>query len=294
MKSDRILVIRLGAMGDVIHTLPAVAALGRVTWVIDPRWAPLLEGNPHVERVVPFNRRSISSVRSAIKQLRSEMFDHVFDFQGLMKSALIAAASGARQRLGFHRDYVREWPAALLYHRTVLPVAAHVVDANLELAGGGEVRFHLPNGTPEGTLPDGPFVLASPFGGWAAKQWPLENYAALAKLLPIPLVMNVALGTAIDVPVHIHASSIAGLIYATRRAAAVVGIDSGPLHLAAALGKPGVAIFGPTDPARNGPYGRTIRVLRSPLALTSYKRGDTIGDDMRAITPSQVREALAL
>ena len=82
------------------------------------------------------------------------------------------------------------------------------------------------------------------------------------------------------------------MIYATRRAAAVVGVDSGPLHLAAALGKPGVAIFGPTDPARNGPYGESLRVLRTPAAATTYKRGATIDPSMQQISPDQVFELL--
>jgi heptosyltransferase-1 len=82
------------------------------------------------------------------------------------------------------------------------------------------------------------------------------------------------------------------LIHATRRAAAVVGVDSGPLHLAAALGKPGVAVYGPTDPARNGPYGDSLRVLRSPAAVTTYKRGASIDEAMRAVSPAQVFEAL--
>ena len=89
-----------------------------------------------------------------------------------------------------------------------------------------------------------------------------------------------------------HHSSLAGLIHATRRAAAVVGVDSGPLHLAAALGKPGVAIFGPTDPARNGPYGDSFRVLRTAAVTTTYKRGDAIDPSMQNISPDEVFEAL--
>jgi heptosyltransferase-1 len=90
----------------------------------------------------------------------------------------------------------------------------------------------------------------------------------------------------------VHHSALAGLIHATRRAIAVVGVDSGPLHLAAALGKPGVAIFGPTDPAMNGPYGGTLEVLRSPGAATSYKRLAAIDASMREIDPDRVFEAL--
>ena len=87
-------------------------------------------------------------------------------------------------------------------------------------------------------------------------------------------------------------SGIAGLIHATRRATAVVGVDSGPLHLAAGLGKPGVAIFGPTDPARNGPYGESFTVLRSPDAVTTYKRGASIDSSMWQVSPADVFGAL--
>ena len=93
--------------------------------------------------------------------------------------------------------------------------------------------------------------------------------------------------------VHVHLSGLSGLIDATRKAYAVVGVDSGPMHLAAALAKPGIAIFGPTDPARNGPYGGSLRVLRSPSAVTTYKRLSN-DDAMRAITPAAVADALAL
>jgi heptosyltransferase-1 len=96
-----------------------------------------------------------------------------------------------------------------------------------------------------------------------------------------------------DIPGAIpHFSGLPGLIHATRRAAAVVGVDSGPLHLAAALAKPGVAIFGPTDPARNGPYGGSLRVLRSPAAATTYKRGTEIHESMLGVSPVEVCEAL--
>ena len=133
----------------------------------------------------------------------------------------------------------------------------------------------LPAGTPEGQLPETDFVLASPLAGWRSKQWPGEHYATLAARvrseLGLPLVLNAPPGVTFpEIPqAMLHTSGLPGLIHATRRAAAVVGVDSGPLHLAAALGRPGVAIFGPTDPARNGPYGNTVRVLRSPSAVTS-------------------------
>jgi heptosyltransferase-1 len=112
----------------------------------------------------------------------------------------------------------------------------------------------------------------------------------------MPLVVNgppQAAGLLASVPgAQLHLSGVAGLIDATRRAYAVIGVDSGPLHLAAALGKPGVAIYGPTDPASHGPYGGSIRVLRWADAVTSYKRRSEIDESMRAITPLAVLEAL--
>jgi len=125
----------------------------------------------------------------------------------------------------------------------------------------------------------------------------MEHYRTLAarlrRDLGIPLVLNLPPGAELG---HIegtfrHTSGLAGLIDATRRAAAILGVDSGPLHLAAALGRPGVAIFGPTDPSRNGPYGDSLKVLRFAGAATSYKRGSAT-DSMRRIGPDEVFEAL--
>jgi heptosyltransferase-1 len=152
-------------------------------------------------------------------------------------------------------------------------------------------NFPLPPGRPDGDLPSGDFVLASPLAGWGAKQWPLPHYRALGtrlrEELGIELVLDGPPGSGFD-----HHSSLAGLIYATRRAAAVVGVDSGPLHLAAALGKPGVAIFGPTDPARNGPYGSSMKVLRNASAATTYKRNAGVSAAMESITPDEVFASL--
>jgi heptosyltransferase-1 len=122
----------------------------------------------------------------------------------------------------------------------------------------------------------------------------MAHFLALAEKLRselgIPLVLNGPPGAlfADIAPALAHYSGLPGLIHATRRAAAVVGVDSGPLHLAAALEKPGVAIFGPTDPARNGPYGNSLRVLRSAAAVTTYQRGAAIDESMHDIAPAEV------
>jgi heptosyltransferase I len=297
-----ILVVRLGAMGDIIHALPAVASLkhnypgARLTWAIEPRWAPLLDGNPFVDRLVFIRRDSAAEFRESWRALRSDRYDFAVDFQGLLKSALTATFARPQRIFGFHQTQTRERAAGLFYSDKTVSRSLHVVDRNLDLAASTGAasaikKFHLPAGDPEGDLPPGEFVLASPLAGWASKQWPVEFYRALAERLGddlgLPLVLNGPPGSGLP-----HISGIAGLIHATRRAAAVVGVDSGPIHIAAALGKPGVAIFGPTDPARNGPYGDTVKVLRSPSAATTYKRGASIDESMRAIGPERVFEAL--
>jgi heptosyltransferase I len=301
----------MGSMGDVIHALPAVATLKHslpgscVCWVIDPKWACLLEGNPFVDEIIPFDRHSSASFKSAWHSLRSRRYRLAVDFQGLIKSALAASVALPDRLFGFHQSQVRERLAALFYSNRVLAQSAHVVDRNLELAAAAGApailtTFPLPEGTPEGELPSGDFVLANPLAGWPGKQWPLGDYAMLARLLRtrlnMPLVLNgppqaaELLGRVSGVAVHV--SGIPGLIHATRKARAVLGIDSGPVHLAAALDKPGVAIFGPTDPARNGPYGKSFIVLRDAHAVTTYKRRQEPDPSMSAISPERVVAAL--
>jgi heptosyltransferase-1 len=309
--SGRILVVRLGALGDIVHTLPAVASLKHsfagwhLTWAVEPKWAPLLEGNPFIDTLLPMRRDSFASLLESWRLLRAGRYDFAVDFQGLIKSALAASCARPERIFGFHQTQVRERVAALFYSNKTVSRSAHIVDKNLDLAasaGAASVvrSFPLPPGRPECDLPAGDFVLASPLAGWRAKQWPIEHYQALAALLRrdlnIPLVLDGPPSAGLlfaQVPdAVVHSSSLRGLIYATRRAAAIIGVDSGPLHIAAALGKPGVAIFGPTDPARNGPYGDSLRVLRDSGAVTTYERGATISESMRRISPEEVFEAL--
>jgi len=305
----RILVVRLGALGDIIHALPAAASLkhsypgSRLTWAVERRWAPLLAGNPFVDRLVTVRRDSPRGILETIRALREERYDFAVDLQGLIKSAVVASLARPERIFGFDQSLLRERAAGVFYSDKALTSSAHVVDRNLDLAaaaGASNVlrTFPLPMGQPQGELPQGDFVLASPLAGWRSKQWPEAHYRALAlrlrRELAIPLVLDGPSDAAFtEIPEALtHTSGLPGLIHATRRAAAVIGVDSGPLHLAAALGKPGVAIYGPTDPVRNGPYGESIRVLRSPSAVTSYKRGSEIDDSMRQVSPDQVFEAL--
>lgn len=296
-------------MGDIIHALPGAASLkhsfpgAHVTWVVEPQWVPLIEGNGFVDRIVVFRRDNPLSWQRTKDELRDRHYDLAVDFQGLTKSALIAHLARPERIAGFDSRVVRERPAGLFYSTRVGSNAVHVVDQALDLAAGAGAMnlvriFPLPPGIPEGRLPDGPFALASPLAGWGSKQWPLEYYERLGGMLRerlgIPLVLNGAPGTVPRVAgTLVHESGILGLIDATRRASVVIGVDSGPLHLAAALNKAGIAIFGPTDPIRNGPYGGDFQVFRMPGVRRTHRRATVIDASMRAITPEQVFDALA-
>jgi heptosyltransferase-1 len=308
--SDSILVIRLGAMGDIIHALPAVASLRRsfpkrrIIWVVARKWVELLEGNPHLDEILPFERRGKGALYRSWKALRPLQPGVAIDFQGLIQSALVGRAARPKKFIGPHRSQARESLAAIFYSDSIKTTGPHRVETNLQLAvaaGATQLTTQawLPEGRPEGALPRDPFVLASPFAGWTSKQWPLHHYSQLAEALRLeglPLVVNVPPGFSrkfVDLrDLQVHESGLPGLIDATRRAAAVVGVDSGPMHLAAALGKPGVAIFGPTDPQSNGPFRSRLIVLRDPNAVTSFKREDEIDPTMIAIGVDQVKEAL--
>lgn len=302
----KILVVRFGAMGDILHAVPAVMSLRRrwpdaeIAWVLEPRWMPLLVGTTIADHLVPLNRRGAASVWIALKWLRRWRPDVAIDFQGLLKSAATAWMSGAEARIGFETEALREREAGVFYSRTVAATAAHVIERNLQLAGGDPPpSWSGPLGFPQGNLPAGDFVLCAPFAGWKSKQWPVDRYAQLGERLMkqfgLPLVMNVMPGAELPPSEFLwrHECGIEGLIDATRRARAVVGLDSGPMHLAATLRKPGLALFGPTDPVRNGPYGGTVRVLRAAGAATSYKREDTVAESMKRLEVDEVWSALS-
>jgi heptosyltransferase-1 len=298
-------------MGDIVHALPAVMSLKRrypgaeVTWVVEPKWRDLLDGGGAADEIVEMDRRRWGTVWRCVRTLRREPFDAAVDMQGLMKSALVTMCARTNAVFGYDVTEVREKPAAVFYSRGVKPRSAHIVDRHMDLVESMGVRervleFPLPQGREEGVLPRGRFVLASPLAGWGSKQWPLENWTRLAKRLGeelgMALVVNGAPSSRAALQgieaAALHLSSVAGLLWATRKAACVVGVDSGPMHVAAALGKPGVALFGPTDPARNGPYGGTFTVLRSPGAATSYKRGVSPDESMAALQPDAVFAAV--
>ena len=307
MSAPRILVVRLGAMGDVVAALPAVASLkhsiphSKITWVIEPKWRPLLEGNPYVDSVILFDRRTFTGLRHAWRELRDGHFDLAVDFQGLIKSALVATVARPERIFGFNATYARESPASWFYSTKVPIRSYHAVDRNLDLAAAAGATnilhmFPLPPGEPEGSLPEGDFVLASPLAGWGAKQWPLEYYSswqnfcgenADCRWWSTRLRRFEIDGRRVPRLGHSRSYSCHSKSPRRRRRrqwSAAPGCGAR---------QPGVAIYGPTDPARHGPYGGTFTVLRSPSALTTYRRTSEPDPSMLQVEPEQVFEALA-
>jgi len=327
MADPRFLAIRMGSMGDIVHTLPAVAALreafpqAQVDWLVERKWAPLLAGNSEISAVISIERRDIGSVAGTIKRLRSAEYSTAIDFQGLYKSAALALASGAPCRIGFAGGFARESVAALMYNSPVTPTGKHVVAQNVSLAeaAGAQrcpIRFPLPRDA-EAEVRMGrqlevnqlvDFFVVSPGGGWRSKCWPAERYGQLLQRLYERLgwrgVISYGLG---EEELCVEACRTAGdskplplpmnlveLMAVLRRAKCVVAADTGPLHLAAALGTPVVGLYGPTDPARNGPYPteKNVIVRNAEIGETTYSRGAEYSAAILSITVDQVVKAV--
>lgn len=345
----RLLAVRLGAMGDVIHTMYAVAWLRhalpttQIGWMIEERWSELLcaagssrsgarsPARPLIDvlhvvdtkgwRKSPLSRKTRKQFSTLLKGTREQTYDLAIDFQGAIKSAWLASLSRSGAVYGMDRP--RESLARMFYSSRVPTKGPHVVDHYGELAAAVRLRF-APNpgigGWPFCEVPlefprdarseinvssmlghtSGPMVLINPGAGWGAKQWPAEGYGEVARQLQkqgANILVNSGPGEeqlAQDVrrssggiaqPIT---CSLGELIALARRASLLIGGDTGPLHLAGALGVPVVAIFGPTDPARNGPYSRNSVVIRNPASATSLSHTNARDPGLLQITPQQV------
>ena len=335
--SARLLIVRLGSMGDIVHALPAAASLraafpeAQIDWVVESRWKELLAGNPDLSNVIPVDtqrwRRELgqqhtwSEVSSAVGGLRQQHYDLAVDFQGLLKSALVARLSGAPRRIGFEKGVVKEAAAALLYTERVRPPEnVHVVEMNLALARAADapadvVRFPLAARPEDDAYIDEQlrkhqlqeFFILSPGGGWGSKCWPVERYAQLHNAVARArgwrsflntgpgeelLVSEFAAQARVTRPAHFPLT-LGQLVALVRRARVLVAGDTGPLHVAAAVGTPVVGLYGPTDPVRNGPYGDRAAVIHHrEQATITYKHEDKPSPAMLSITVEEVVAAV--
>jgi lipopolysaccharide heptosyltransferase I len=292
----RFLIVRLGALGDVVHAIPVAAALrsafpsARIDWLVSAKHREILDLVPVIDRRLVIDDRGDASggmsLLSAIGELRRAKYDVAIDLQGLIKSAVLARLSGAPRLVGFSSRYARERAARLFYTEVYDPgrgglydprETRHVVDINLGLLGVLGITaparvFPIEDVESDvarnaRTQAGGPYALLNPGAAWPNKRWPPARLAAIATelrarhgLRSIVLwgpgeetlaaeVVAGAGGAAIVSP----KTTIADLVALARRAALMVSGDTGPTHIAAALGTPIVGIYGPTRPARNGP-----------------------------------------
>ena len=312
MTEPRFLVLRLGSLGDIVHTFPAVAGLrdcfpnAKIVWLTHPRWKPLVESSGLASEIWDTETRSYHSLRSILAYIRRACFTVAIDYQGLWKSAALPFLARVPRRVGFSAHSVREFGVPVLYTDRVRCIQSHIADQNGELSQRAGARNGVAPVTLSVPTQDEAhifqllrdfsidhYIVLSPGGGWRSKCWPPERYGMLCQQiyssLGLRCVLNQGPGDEECVAVVQAASgeaapitfngSLGQLMALLRNAACVVGGDTGPLHLAVALGTSVVGLFGPTDPARNGPYRpngacRRDTVLRSTHAVTTYKRGD--------------------
>jgi lipopolysaccharide heptosyltransferase I len=340
---DCVLVVRLSAMGDIIHGMPAIAALRRakpelkIGWLVDERWAELLCARDS-ERMAPCSefkpladwvhvanfarwRRALSSpvtwheIRSGLGDVRAMNYGLTLDLQGAVRSALAARASGAKVRVGSSQP--REAPATMFYTRAIDPEGAHVVEQALSIASavaGQPLEYTEPPFPLDpahrvwaedliAKLDRKAVAIMNPGAGWGAKCWPAESFGVVARALMergLSVVVNHGPGEehlaeavrkssgGVAVPLK---CSVGELIALTRRASLFIGGDTGPMHLAAALRVPVVALFGPTRPERNGPFGTRSVVLRSRESVFSTSHTDRPDEGLVSIPPQAVVDA---
>jgi lipopolysaccharide heptosyltransferase I len=265
----KLLVVRLSALGDVIHTIPAVVALREryddIAWAVETPYRELVETVAKVKAIpVSLKQWSFANVNDARKNVRG--FDVAIDFQGLIKSALLARASGAKERIGFAKKHIKEKPASWFLTKEVeIDATKHVVDWNLQLSGVTtmpEVDF-APFAM--GELDSGGAVVLLPGAGRPEKIWPTERFRALAQRLGDRALVVWGPGEeegarAIGARMAPR-SSLRELAKLLKTASLVIGGDTGPLHLADALGTKVIGLYGPTNPRRNGPYSQLQRCI---------------------------------
>ena len=342
MSDPRFLVLRLGSLGDIVHTFPAVAALreafpaAEIVWLTHPRWKSLVESSALASEVRTIESRAIPSVRQAIAAVRQSTWDASIDYQGLWKSAALPFLGGVRRRIGFSSHTIREFAVPILYTDRVQPATVHIADQNGELSRRAGARRRVAPVTLQIPAEDQSaaraqlraanidrYIVLSPGGGWRAKCWPPDRFGQLCQLirneLGLRCVVNYGPGED-DLAAAVSTASgnadpvlsnpdLGPLMAFLRSAACIVGGDTGPLHLAIALGAPAVALFGPTDPARNGPYRNPPLqtdantrpdtdpcegdiVLRAPNSVTSHVRNNETDPSMLAITVDSVFKAV--
>jgi lipopolysaccharide heptosyltransferase I len=324
----RLLVVRLGSLGDLVHTLPAVAAIrlvhpfAQIDWLVDRVHREFLDLVPVLSSTIPLRKATGGGWLQALRELRARQYDVAIDFQGLLKSAALARLSGAGRVIGFDSASARESAASLLY-TTRVPAgeASHVIDKNMRLAATLGAPIHrrefpilpIPSAALDVLRAGGVdrFVLLNCGAAWPNKRWPADRFGRLATWLreqhglpsvalwgpgEQPLaeaVVEHSQGAAVAAP----PTSLSDLVAIAAAAALMVSGDTGPTHVASALGTPVVSLFGPTSPDRNGPWVEADEsVSRYSECQCHYQRvcrhGDGAAWCLGTIGEAEVRAAI--
>ena len=332
---NRILLVRLGALGDVVHAIPVAAALrrafpsARIDWLVSGRHRAILDLVPIIDRRLVIDGGESAGGRTllaAVRGIRKSRYDLAIDLQGLLKSAALARSSGADRVIGFAASYLRERLARLFYTEVYDPGCAglydpretrHVVEINLGLLQ----PLGIPVAAPEFPIEHvdspvaadvcgrtgGRYALLNPCAQWPNKRWPPSRLGRVAAVLRERYgLTSVALWgqqgereLADDLVAHAGGAaivspraSIADLVALARGAALMVSGDTGPAHIAAAVGTPIVGIFGPTRPSRNGPWSKQdVTVSRADVCQCHHLRRCRL--DQMCLLDIQVEEVLA-
>jgi heptosyltransferase I len=327
----RILIVRTSALGDVVHALPVLTALrrhlpeARIGWVVEEGMAPVLAGHPDLDEllVVKLRRwrrlsaRGLRELGGFLSHLDRFSPDVVLDLMGNHKAGVISALTLADRRIGAARRFRREPSSAVWISQPVAPRGRHAVDQMLSLLDGlgippepadfGADKLFREEPAAVPGLGD-PFVLLHPGAGWANKRYPPDWWGKAARLLHIQTGVSTwvaaargeenlaaavvaAGGEAVRTVPAPDLPTLAALI---RHARLMLGGDSGPTHLAHALGVPVLMLMGPTDPERHGPYGAPERALFKRLACSfCYKRLEETKACLLEISPHRVAERAA-
>lgn len=311
-----LLVVKLSAIGDVTHTLPALTTIrrhqpdARITWLVEDAAHDIIRGHAALDRILVWRRREwtrltrslrwIAALRLLavfLRGLRDTHYDLIIDFQALLKSAVWIALARGRRKAGYGPG-LRHDERSYLFLNERVPVSdpnAHAVERNLRLLEGLgfprlPLRYDFPISREDeaeatqllretGVGGDAPFVALSAMTRWPTKNWTPEGFAAVADGLTAEGVPCVFTGAAADhdgLDAIVRAmrtpprrldgrSSLKTLAAVYRRARVVLSTDTGPMHIAVAVGTPVVALFGPTSPGYTGPHGGGHAVLRAGL-----------------------------
>jgi lipopolysaccharide heptosyltransferase I len=305
IEPSRVLIVKPSSLGDVVHALPTLAALkhrwpsARFSWLVNKGLRGLLDGNPHLDEVIPFDRRAIGlhprglrAIADVVRELRSRRFDLAIDLQGLLRSGLLTAATGARVRVGLAT--AREGSTRFYTHRIGPPAhSEHAVDRLLEVASALGADVSEPRFDPVIADADRqwararlqgagrPLLVLNVGARWLTKRWPPESFAAVARRAIDELGASViAVGATEDQPLVEAVGNalrgralidLAGQTTLPQLAAIAaecdlfLSNDTGPLHLAAATGSPVVGVYTCTRPEWTGPYGRNASACRTKI-----------------------------